>query len=57
MDTIAEQIILKNVNPASMKLFVLKMLDSKKLDEIIKHWKDVLGPNLSNQVEAHLSNV
>ncbi|XP_066928443.1 uncharacterized protein [Clytia hemisphaerica] len=51
ISTIAEQIILKNVNPASMKLFVLKMLESKKIDDIIKRWKDVLGPDLEKQVD------
>ena len=34
-----------------MKLFVLKILDSNKLGDIIKHWKDVLGPDLEKQVD------
>ena len=53
INTIERQIDYKNVNPASMKLFLLQCLGSNNIDQICKRWKSVLSgiPKAEIQVD------
>ena len=53
--TIEKELVSRNPNPASMKLFFLKRLGSEKLDQIINKWKEVVhDANLVELAESFI---